>query len=82
MEPLEKCYKDVVNAVTTDHPAKPYLILGGMVGALGLVKNSISGLILLGLGGALVARGFEEMRKIEELHDGNHHGVNAPPQNA
>lgn len=80
MEPLEKCCNDVVNAVTTDHPAKPYLIIGGLVGALGLFKNSLSGLMLLGLGGALVARGFEEMRRVEELHGGNHHGVNGPPQ--
>ncbi|AIE87202.1 hypothetical protein [Fimbriimonas ginsengisoli] len=78
---LNKRFDDVLDVLASDHPAKPYLIVGGIVGALGLFRNSLSGLVLLGLGGALVARGLDELRKTNDLHGGNHHGVNGPPQN-
>jgi uncharacterized membrane protein len=72
---------DVLNAVSTNHPARPYLLSGAILGGLGLMRNSFSGILLLGIGAALVSRGVEEMRRVQGLHGGNHHGVNAPPAN-
>jgi|GEM_PF-2579578 len=71
---------DLQTVLTTNHPARPYLIMGGLIGGLGLFRNSLSGLVLLGLGGALVYRGIEEMNRVQSLHGGNYHGVNGPPQ--
>ncbi len=70
---------DVINAVQTNHPARPYLLAGAILGGLGLLRNSISGVLFLGIGAALIGRGMEEIRSVRELHDGNNHGVNAPP---
>ncbi|MGV3616891.1 MAG: hypothetical protein ACO1SV_16315 [Fimbriimonas sp.] len=72
---------DVIQAVSTNHPARPYLLAGAVLGGLGLLRNSFSGVVLLGLGAALVGRGMEEMRRVNDAHDGNYHGVNAPPAN-
>jgi hypothetical protein len=67
---------DLAKVLTTNHPARPYLILGGLIGGIGLLRNSFSSLIFLAAGGALVAKGLEEMRQTSELHDGNYHGTN------
>jgi hypothetical protein len=72
---------DVLQAVTTNHPARPYLLSGAILGGLGLVRNSFSGILLLGLGAALVGRGMEELRRVNDSHGGNYHGVNGPPAN-
>lgn len=72
---------DVLQAVSTNHPARPYLLSGAILGGMGLLRNSFSGIVLLGLGAALVGRGMEELRRVNGAHDGNYHGVNAPPAN-
>lgn len=71
---------EVLDVLGSNHPAKPYLVLGTIIGGMGLLRNSLSGLLFLGLGGALVARGLEEMKHTKELHGGNHHGTNGPPK--
>lgn len=70
---------DLKTVLTTAHPARPYLVLGTALGLYGLVRNSLGGLLLLGAGGALLVKGVDEMRRLEALHGGNSHGVNAPP---
>ncbi len=67
------------NALTTNHPARPYLIGGSVLGLYGLVKGGIGGLLLLGAGGAILKAGVDELRRLEALHGGNAHGVNGPP---
>ena len=71
---------ELKNALMTNHPARPYLIGGSVLGLYGLLKGGIGGLILLGAGGALLKAGADEMRRIEALHGGNAHGVNGPPE--
>lgn len=78
---MEKRIDEIVNVLGSNHPARPYLLMGGVVMGIGLIRNSLSSLVLLGLGGALVSRGLREMDEINSLHGGNHHGVNAPPLN-
>lgn len=70
---------DLQTILTTDHPARPYFIIGGLVGAIGLFRSSLGGLVMLGLGGALIKRGLDEVKRVEGVHGGNYHGVNAPP---
>jgi hypothetical protein len=70
---------ELAKVLTTNHPARPYLVLGALIGGLGLIRNNISSLAFLLAGGALVAKGLEEMRQTNELHGGNYHGTNAPP---
>jgi hypothetical protein len=72
---------DVLQAVSSNHPARPYLLSGAILGGIGLLRNSFSGIVLLGLGAALVGRGMEELRRVNTTHGGNFHGVNAPPAN-
>ena len=62
--------------LTTNHPARPYLVLGALIGGLGLIRNNVSSLAFLLAGGALVAKGLQEMQQTAELHDGNYHGTN------
>lgn len=73
---------DLQTVLTTAHPARPYLIFGGAMCLLGLMRNNIGSLILMVAGGAVVAKGLEEVRRIDSLHDGNVHGTNAPPLDA
>lgn len=70
---------DIVKVLTTNHPARPYLIIGGLIGGMGLMRNRLSNLPMLIVGAALVAKGLEEMNRINGLHDGNFHGTNGPP---
>jgi Na+/H+-translocating membrane pyrophosphatase len=72
---------DVTHALGTNHPARPYLLAGTVLGALSLIRHSFSGIVLLAVGATLVGRGMEEVRRVRDLHDGNHHGVNGPPAN-
>jgi hypothetical protein len=72
---------DIAKILTTNHPARPYLILGGLVTGIGLFRNRLSSLGFLMLGGALIAKGIEEAKRVEDFHDGNYHGVNGPPAN-
>lgn len=72
---------EFVSAVKMNHPARPYLLAGAVLGGVGLMRNSVSGLIMLGVGAALLSRGAEEVRRVNALHGGNSHGVNAPPAN-
>jgi hypothetical protein len=78
MQPQQNEFAKVL---TTNHPARPYLVLGGLIGGLGLLRNSFSSLAFVVAGGALIAKGLEEMRATQDLHDGNFHGTNAPPSN-
>ncbi len=78
---MEGHQTELSQILTTNHPAKPYLIGGGVLAALGLLKGSYSGLGFLGIGGLLIAKGLHEVRRVEELHGGNFHGNNAPPSN-
>ncbi len=77
--PNQDC--DLTTVLTTNHPARPFLIIGGLITGLGLFRNSISGLGFMLVGGAIVMRGLEEMKRVEELHGGNFHGSNGPPAN-
>ena len=70
---------DLSTVLTTNHPAKPYFVLGGAMCALGLLRHGLGSLLLLGAGGAVVMRGLDEMRRLEALHGGNAHGTNGPP---
>ncbi len=79
---METNRPDLATVLTTAHPARPYYILGGGLCLLGLLRNNLGSLLFLGAGGALLMKGIEEMRRIEELHGGNAHGTNAPPLNA
>ncbi len=69
---------ELSKVLTTNHPARPYFVLGALIGGIGLLRNNISSLAFLVAGGALVAKGIEEMRQTEALHDGNYHGTNGP----
>ena len=62
--------------VTTNHPARPYIILGGLLAGIGLMRNRFSSLTFLAVGGALIAKGLDEKRRVDELHGGNAHGIN------
>lgn len=77
---METTRPDLRTILTTPHPARPYFLLGGTLCLYGLLRSSLGGLLLLGAGGAVLAKGLEEMRRIESLHGGNAHGVNAPPR--
>jgi hypothetical protein len=70
---------ELAKVLTTNHPARPYLVLGGLIAGIGLIRNSFASLAFLIAGGALVAKGLEEMKRSTDLHDGNYHGTNAPP---
>ena len=72
---------EFMKVLTTNHPARPMLVLGGLITGIGLLRNSFSSLAFLLVGGALVAKGLEEMKRVERQHDGNYHGVNGPPTN-
>ena len=76
---METTRPDLATVLTTAHPARPYYVLGGALLLYGLVRNSLGGLLLFGAGAAVLVKGMEEMRRIESLHGGNAHGVNAPP---
>lgn len=65
--------------LTTSHPARPYFVLGGALGLYGLCRSGLGAFLMLGAGGALLMKGMDEMRRLESLHGGNAHGVNAPP---
>ena len=79
---METNRPDLQTILTTNHPARPYFILGGALGLLGLLRNNIGSLLLLGAGGAVIMRGMDEIRRIDELHGGNAHGTNAPSLDA
>ena len=70
---------DLSTLLTTAHPARPYLLLGGGLCLYGLLRSGLGAILMLGAGGAVLAKGLEEVRRVESLHDGNAHGVNAPP---
>lgn len=70
---------DLATVLTTNHPARPYYLLGGALCLLGILRNNLGSLLFLGAGGAVLLRGMDEMRRIEALHGGNAHGTNAPP---
>lgn len=72
---------DLSSILVADTPARPFLVFGGLLGLVGLMRTNLAGLVLLGAGIALLGRGVEEARKTMELHGGNAHGVNAPPAN-
>jgi uncharacterized membrane protein len=72
---------DLATILTTDHPSRPYFILGGLMAGIGLFRSSLGGMLMLGVGGALIKRGIDEMDRINKLHGGNYHGVNSPPSN-
>jgi len=72
---------DWMKIVTSNHPARPYLILGGLIGGIGLFRSSLGGLLMAGLGAALIKRGVDEVNHVQALHDGNFHGHNGPPAN-
>jgi predicted lipid-binding transport protein (Tim44 family) len=68
--------------VTTNHPARPYMIGGAVLGVMGLLRGGgVAGLGMLIVGGFLVSKGFQEMERVRSLHGGNYHGVNSPPAN-
>ena len=69
---------ELATILTTPHPARPYFLLGGALCLYGLVRNSVGGLLLLATGGVVVSKGVEELRRLEALHGGHSHGVNAP----
>ena len=79
---MEQNRPDLPTILTTNHPARPYFILGGALCLLGLLRNNIGSILLLGAGGAVLMRGADEIRRMEELHGGNAHGTNAPPLDA
>lgn len=70
---------DLASVLQTNHPARPYFIIGGAVMLLGVLRHNPVGLVMMALGGGVIARGVQEVNRIERLHDGNFHGVNAPP---
>lgn len=76
-----QCLEDAIEAVNTDHPARPYLLSGAVLAVFGLLRPSLSGVRMLGLGAALVGRGMEEVTRVKRFHGGNHHGINSPPAN-
>jgi hypothetical protein len=78
---MEGQQPELAQILTTNHPARPYLVGGGVLAALGLLRGSWSGLGFLGIGGLLLAKGFQEIKRVEELHGGNYHGNNSPPSN-
>ncbi|HSI73097.1 MAG TPA: hypothetical protein VK934_07950 [Fimbriimonas sp.] len=78
---MQASQNELAQVLTTNHPARPYLVLGGLIAGIGLIRNSFSSLAFLIAGGALVAKGLEEMKRTGQLHDGNYHGTNAPPSN-
>jgi hypothetical protein len=67
---------ELQRVVTTNHPARPYIILGGLMAGIGLLRNRFSSLAFLAVGGALIFKGCEEMQRVDALHDGNFHGTN------
>ena len=67
---------ELQRVVTTNHPARPFIILGGLCAGIGLLRNRFSSLAFLAVGGALIFKGYEEIERINELHGGNSHGVN------
>lgn len=73
---------DLVRILSSNHPAKPYLIGGGLLAAYGLLRSGATALGYLLVGGFVLAKGFEEIQRNKELHDGNSHGTNRPPLNA
>ena len=77
---METKSHDLATVLSTPHPARPYFLLGGALCLYGLVRSSLGGLLLLGAGGAVLSKGLEELRRIESLHGGVVHGVNAPPR--
>lgn len=79
---METTRPDLKTVLTTPHPARPYFVLGGALGLYGLLRSGFGAFLMLGAGGALVAKGLDEMRRLEALHGGQAHGVNAPPQKA
>jgi hypothetical protein len=72
---------ELQKVLTTNHPARPFLVLGGLVTMMGLFRNRLSSMGFLLVGGALIAKGMNEIERVDTLHDGNYHGVNAPPAN-
>lgn len=66
------------NALTTPHPARPYFVLGGVLGLYGLLRGGVGSLVLLGAAGALLKKGLDEIHRLDALHGGNAHGVNGP----
>lgn len=75
---METTRPELATVLTTNHPARPYFVLGGALTLLGLFRNSLGSVLLLGAGGVLLVRGLDEMRRIEDLHGGNAHGTNGP----
>lgn len=59
---------ELQHAVTTNHTARPYIILGGLMAGIGLMRNRFSSLAFLVVGGALIAKGYEEIRRIDGQH--------------
>ena len=73
--------QDLVKILSSNHPAKPYFVIGGLIAGYGLLRSGPSALAYLLAGGVILSKGFEEIRRINDLHGGNFHGVNAPSIN-
>lgn len=73
--------QDLVKILSSNHPAKPYLIVGGLIAGYGLLRSGANSLAYLLAGGVILAKGFEEIKRINDLHGGSYHGVNGPPMN-
>ena len=73
---------DIKELLTSNHPARPYLIAGAFACGLGLLRSNLGGALLIAAGSISLLRGLDEIQKTNRLHGGNFHGTNGPsPRN-
>ena len=65
--------------MASEHPSKKFLLVGGLMIGMGILRGRLSGLVLLVGGGLAVAKAVQLLHETNDLHGGNYHGYNRPP---